>query len=140
MTTTFDLAKEFGPATVSDGSIKDSLQTWSLNGLVIATDGRSSSSTGSLKVELVSAMAWAGTLNEALKANDVMPLPIILGTLRVGQTRAEVEKLLKASPYDGNKTMTRIMIRQAGEKSVFGWVTWSKDQKLRSIQFSDSQK
>jgi hypothetical protein len=139
LTTTFDLAKEFGPATVSDGSIQDSLQTWNLKGLVIATDGRSSPSNGGVKVDLVSAMAWAGTLNEALKANDIKPLPIILGTLRVGQTRAEVEKLLKASPYDGDQTMTRIMIRQAGEKSVLSWVTWSKDQKLRSIQFSDSQ-
>ncbi len=137
-TTHFDLAKEFGSATVSDGSIQDSLQTLNLKGLVIATDGRSSPSIGGVKVDLVSAMAWAGTLNEALKANDIKPLPIILGSLRVGQTRAEVEKLLKPSPRDGNRTMTRIMIRQAGEKSVFGWVTWSQNQKLRSIQFSDS--
>lgn len=137
-TTTFDLTKEFGPATVSDGSIQDSLQTWSLKGLVIATDGRSSPSPGGAKVDLVSAMAWSGSLNEALTANDIKPLPIILGSLRVGQTRAEVERLLKASPRDGNESMTSIMIRQAGEKSVFGWVTWSHNQRLRSIQFSDS--
>lgn len=138
LTTTFDLAKEFGPATVSDGSIQDSLQTWSLKGLVIATDGRSSPSPGGAKVDLVSAMAWSGSLNEALTANDIKPLPIILGSLRVGQTRAEVERLLKASHRDGNESMTSIMIRQAGEKSVFGWVTWSHNQRLRSIQFSDS--
>lgn len=138
LTSAIDLTKEFGPATVSDGSIQDSLQTWSLKGLVLAADGRSSPSSGGAKVDLVSAMAWAGSLNEALKANDIKPLPIILGSLRVGQPRTEVEALLKASPRDGNEAMTRIMMRQAGEKSVFCWVTWSHNQRLRSIQFSDS--
>lgn len=138
LTTTLELTKEFGPAAISDGSIQDSRQTWSLKGLVLAVDGRKTASTAGAKVDLVSAMAWTGSLNEALRANQIEPLPLTLGSLRVGQARSEVETLPKASPLDGNETMTRIMVRQAGEKSVFGWVTWSHNQRLRSIQFSDS--
>lgn len=138
LTTTIELSKRFGPAKVADGSVAKSLHTWKLKDLVIAVDGRSSTFTGGTKVDLVSAMAWRGTLNEALRANKLKTLPNQLGSLTVGQARTEVESLLKPAPRDGTGSTTRIMIRQVGETNVFCWVTWSDKQTLRSIQFSNS--
>lgn len=138
VTTTTDLAKKFGQAKVTAGSTADSLHTWNLKGLIIATDSKSPSVEFGSKIDLVAALAWKGTLNRALSANGLQPLPEHFGSLEVGQKRSEIEKMLKVHELDGCPSSSRIMIRQAGEKNVFGWVTWSEDQTLRSIQFSDT--